>query len=114
MRIAVDDVSRRWSVVQGRHECVSCVSTSCRLARDEHVFEVFARSTSGASVYVASNAMFETQPRTFEDLRVEVAPVVHDHHHARTAAERLGRALEHARNALRVLRDRALRGAPPK
>src|SRR5438105_6488688 len=63
------------------------VPSSSGDARDEHVFEVLARTPSGAAVHMTAQALVEAQPRTGEDLGIEVAPVVDDDEHGRTGSE---------------------------
>src|SRR6478735_6009087 len=40
-------------------------------ARDQHVFEVLACASSGATVHMATQTLFETEAGPFEDLRIE-------------------------------------------
>src|SRR6476661_198475 len=49
-------------------------------ARDQHVFEVLACASSGATVHMATQTLFETEAGPFEDLRIELAPIVDDDH----------------------------------
>ena len=54
--------------------------TSRSLGRpgDEHVFEVLARPASGAPVDVPAITALESQTRAFEDLGIELPPIVDD------------------------------------
>ena len=63
------------------------------LTGDEHVLEELAGPPAGAAVDVASEPLLEPQPGAVEDLRIEVATVVHDdQRRARPAAATPGRA----------------------
>ena len=52
-------------------------------ARNEDVLEVLARPPARAPVDVPAEARLEVEPGAFEDLRIEVAPVVDDDEHGR-------------------------------
>src|SRR5579862_9965821 len=66
-------------------------STRARLlARDEDVFVVLACAPARSSVHVSPEALLERETRPLQDVRIEVAPVVHDDEHGRARRERRG------------------------
>jgi len=50
-------------------------------ARNEDVLEVLSRPPARAPVDVPTEARLQMEPRAFQDLGIEVAPVVDDHEH---------------------------------
>ena len=82
-----------------------------RAARDEDVLEVLACPAARAAVHVPLVTLLEHEARLLEDLRVKVATVVDDDHHAPTWPKHSRAGAEDACDALRVHRERRLRRA---
>src|SRR6266436_10073924 len=79
------------------------------LAHDKHIFEVLAGATAGTPVDVTPQTLVETQPRAFEDRRIEVAAVVHDDRERCIVHESLGGLSQRASDSCRVRVDRRTR-----
>src|SRR5689334_13164732 len=73
---------------------------------DEHVLEVLAGATTGATVHVPLVALLEHKARAVEDLRIQVAAIVHDEDDAPTRLHHRPARCEHAHDPVAVRRER--------
>src|SRR5438105_6704249 len=86
---SIPSLARRRTIPQSTTNLVMGRPRYLTHSRDEDVLEELARAPAGTAVDVPAKPFLEIQAGARQDLRIEVAPVVHDDQHRRAAPQRL-------------------------